>query len=111
VRWAASSWTRWRWTARKSTPTPAGTARSSFEHATKIEAQLKGELAGLLPRAEAADQGAVVDGMSIAEDLARREDRLAKLAVGAPTSKCFEQPAAARQAGRLAAARKDGVLA
>ena len=52
----------------------------SYEHATKIEAQLKAEVAELLARAEAADQAEVVDGMSIPEELARREDRLAKLA-------------------------------
>ena len=53
----------------------------SYEHATKIEAQLKAEVAELLARAEAADQAeAVVDGMSIPEELARREERLTKLA-------------------------------
>jgi transposase len=53
----------------------------SYEHATKIEAQLKAEVAELLTRAEAADQADVaVDGMSIPEELARREERLAKLA-------------------------------
>src|SRR6202521_1388718 len=52
----------------------------SYEHATKIEAQLKAEVAELLARAEAADQAEVVaDGMSIPEELARREARLAKL--------------------------------
>src|SRR4029450_13375198 len=52
----------------------------SYEHAGKIEAQLKAEVAELLARAEAADQADVADGMSIPEELARREDRLAKLA-------------------------------
>jgi transposase len=52
----------------------------SYEHATKIEAQLKAEVAELLARAEAADQAEVVaDGMSIPEELALREARLAKL--------------------------------
>src|ERR1700680_360089 len=52
----------------------------SYEHATKIEAQLKAEVAELLARAEAADQAeAVVDGMSIPEELTRREQRLAKI--------------------------------
>jgi transposase len=52
----------------------------SYEHAGKIEAQLKAEVADLLARAEAADQADVADGMSIPEELARREERLAKLA-------------------------------
>jgi transposase len=52
----------------------------SHEHAGKIEAQLKAEVAELLARAEAADQADVPDGMSIPEELARREQRLAKLA-------------------------------
>ena len=52
----------------------------SYEHAGKIEAQLKAEVADLLAKAEAADQADVPDGMSIPEELARREVRLAKLA-------------------------------
>src|SRR5512132_777756 len=52
----------------------------SYEHAGKIEAQLQAEVAELMARAEAADQADVPDGMSIPEELARREKRLAKLA-------------------------------
>jgi transposase len=52
----------------------------SYEHAGKIEAQLQAEVADLLAKAEAADQADVPDGMSIPEELARREERLAKLA-------------------------------
>ena len=52
----------------------------SYDHAGKIEAQLKAEVADLLAMAEAADQADVPDGMSIPEELARREDRLEKLA-------------------------------
>src|ERR1700719_537667 len=51
-----------------------------YEHAGKIEAQLTAEVAELLAKAEAADQADVADGMSIPEELARREERLAKLA-------------------------------
>jgi transposase len=52
----------------------------SYEHAGKIEAQLKAEVADLLAKAESADQADVPDGMSMPEELARREARLAKLA-------------------------------
>jgi transposase len=52
----------------------------SYEHAGKIEAQLKAEVADLLAKAEAADQADVPDGVSIPDELARREARLAKLA-------------------------------
>src|SRR5437588_2467532 len=52
----------------------------SYEHAGKIEAQLKLEVAELLAKAEAADSAEVPDGMSIPEELARREDRLQRLA-------------------------------
>jgi transposase len=52
----------------------------SYDHAGRIEAQLKAEVADLLVQAEAADHGDGADGMSIPEELARREDRLAKLA-------------------------------
>lgn len=52
----------------------------SYEHATRIEAHLKDEVADLLGKAEAADQADVPDGMSIPEELARREKRLAEIA-------------------------------
>jgi transposase len=52
----------------------------SYAHAEKIEAQLKAEVAELLALAEAADQTDVPDGMSVPEELARRADRLARLA-------------------------------
>jgi transposase len=52
----------------------------SYEHAGKIEAQLKAEVADLLAKAEAADQADVADGMSIPEELERRKVRLEKLA-------------------------------
>ena len=52
----------------------------SYEHAGKIEEQLKAEVAELMAKAEAADQADVPDGMSIPEELARREERLAKIA-------------------------------
>jgi transposase len=52
----------------------------SHEHACGIEAQLRAEVAELLAKAEAADQTDIPDGISIPEELARREDRLAKLA-------------------------------
>src|SRR6201993_267918 len=52
----------------------------SYEHASKIEAQLQAEVAELMAKAEAADQAAVPDGMSIPDELARREQRLAEIA-------------------------------
>src|SRR5450631_358452 len=52
----------------------------SYEHAGKIEAQLKAEVAELLNKAEAADQADVPDGMQVPEELARRERRLAEIA-------------------------------
>src|SRR5215217_8091758 len=52
----------------------------SYEHAGRIEAQLKAEVAELLAKAEAADRADLPDGMSIPEELARREQRLAMIA-------------------------------
>lgn len=52
----------------------------SYAHASQIEAQLKAEVAELLALAEAADQADVPDGLSVPQELARREDRLARLA-------------------------------
>ncbi len=52
----------------------------SHEHAAKIEAQLKAEVAELMAKAEAADTADIPDGMSIPDELARREERLRKIA-------------------------------
>src|SRR5580704_16445024 len=57
----------------------------SYEHAGKIETQLKAEVAALLAKAEAADQADVPDGMSIPEELARRHVRLERLAAARAT--------------------------
>jgi hypothetical protein len=79
----------------------------SYEHAGKIEAQLKAEVADLMARAEAADAAEVADGMSIPDELARREERLAKLAearskIEARAKERFEREAAEHRA-KLAA--------
>jgi transposase len=52
----------------------------SYGHTGRIEAQLKAEVAALMAKAEAADQADGPDGMSIPDELARREDRLRRLA-------------------------------
>src|SRR5258708_3503024 len=92
----------------------------SYEHAGKIEAQLKAEVAELLARAEAADVADVPDGMSIPDELARREERLAKLAeararIEARAKERFEREAAehraklaAREAKAEASGKKSG---
>src|SRR6202521_1688537 len=70
------------------TKIPANASRHSalsYEHAGKIETQLKAEVADLLAKAEAADQADVPDGMSIPEELERRKVRLEKLAAARAT--------------------------
>jgi transposase len=52
----------------------------SYEHASKLEAQLKAEVKELMALAEVADCADVPDGMSVPEELARREERLARIA-------------------------------
>jgi transposase len=52
----------------------------SYERAGQIEMQLREEVAKLTAMAEAADQADVPDGMSVPEELARREKRLAEIA-------------------------------
>ena len=52
----------------------------SYEHAGKIEAQLKSEVADLMAKAEAADAADIPDGLSIPDELALRDERLRKLA-------------------------------
>ena len=51
----------------------------SYGHAQKIEAQLEAEVKELLERAEAADQEPLPEGLSIPEELTRRETRLAAI--------------------------------
>ena len=80
----------------------------SYERAGTIEAQLKAEVAELMAKAEAVDRADVPDGMSIPHELARREDRLQKLAeartkIEARAKERFEREQAeheARLAGR-----------
>lgn len=52
----------------------------SYAHAEAIEAQRKGEVQPLLALAEEADGVNVPDGMSVPEEIKRREDRLAAIA-------------------------------
>lgn len=52
----------------------------SWEHACKIEAQLKAEVEELMRLAEEADGSDLPDGMSVPEELERREERLAAIA-------------------------------
>lgn len=52
----------------------------SYAHAEKIEAQLKAEVQEMLELAEAADQRDLPDGVSLPDEIKRREDRLVAIA-------------------------------
>ena len=52
----------------------------SWEHACKLEKQIHAEVDALLRQAEEADKGDPPDGMSIPDELARREKRLETIA-------------------------------
>ncbi|MER2622472.1 MAG: IS1182 family transposase [Accumulibacter sp.] len=52
----------------------------SHGHIEKLELQLKAEVQELLAQAEQADQADVPDGVSLPEEIKRREDRLAAMA-------------------------------
>jgi transposase len=69
----------------------------SYEHAEKLEAQLKAEVQELLALAAAADQADLPDGMSVPEELARREDRLARIAAAKATIEARAQERLARE--------------
>ena len=75
----------------------------SYEHANKLETQIKAEVAELLKKADAADHADIPDGMSIPEELERRTDRLAAIAA-AKTE--IERRAAERHASEQAAYEK-----
>ncbi len=83
----------------------------SYGHAEKIEAQLKAEVREMLTLAEAADQSAVPDGVSLPDEIKRREDRLAAIAeakarIEARAKERFEQEQAAYEAKRAARSAK-----
>lgn len=88
----------------------------SYEHACKIERQIKAEVAELMTLAEAADRADVPDGMSVPEELGRREDRLRRLAdakatIEARAKERFEREQAEHEAKlkeRAAKAQKTG---
>jgi transposase len=92
----------------------------SYGHAETIEAQLKAEVQELLALAEQADAAVVPDGMSVPEELKRREDRLAAIAeakakLEARAAERFERESAdyeaklaARAAKAAASGRKPG---
>ena len=52
----------------------------SYEHAGKIEAQLKAEVAESAGEGGGGGQADIPRGMSVPEELARREERLGKIA-------------------------------
>jgi len=52
----------------------------SYEHACKLEVQLKSEVAKLLKAAESADKADIPDGMNVPEEIQRREQRLSCIA-------------------------------
>jgi hypothetical protein len=92
----------------------------SWEHACKLEAQLKAEVEQLMRLAEAADQAEIPDGMSVPEELARREERLAAIAQAkaaiearaaerhAREQAAYEQKMAERKAKEEGTGRKPG---
>ncbi len=92
----------------------------SYEHAGRIEAQLKAEVVDLMAKAEAADKSDVPDGMSIPDELALREERLRKIAQARATieARAKERHAremaehqakmAAREARKAATGKKPG---
>lgn len=92
----------------------------SWEHACKIEAQLKAEVEQLMRLAEEADQAEIPDGMSVPEELERREERLAAIAQAkaaiearaaeryAREQAAYEQKMAERKAKEESTGRKAG---
>ena len=63
----------------------------SYGHASKLEAQLQAEVAELMTLAEAEDTADVPDGMSVPEELARRQTHLARIAEAKATLEARER--------------------
>lgn len=84
----------------------------SYGYAEQIEAQLKAEVQELMKLAEAADQSSLPDGVKLPEEITRREDRLAAIAVAkakieARAAERFEREQAEHQAKLAARAKKE----
>jgi len=92
----------------------------SWEHACKIEAQLKAEVEQLMRLADEGDQAEIPDGMSVPEELKRREERLTAIAQAkaqiearaaeryAREKAAYEEKMAERQAKEASSGRKPG---
>jgi hypothetical protein len=89
----------------------------SYGHAKKLEKQLKKEVRQLLALAARADAADIPDGMSIPEELERREDRLAAIAqakakiearVQEEDQQHYESRLAAREEEQKRSGRKPG---
>jgi transposase len=82
----------------------------SYGHAEKIEAHLKAEVQELLALAEAADQSSVPDGVSLPDEIKRREDRLAAIATAKAKieerAKARDEQAQAEYEAKIAARAK-----
>ena len=72
----------------------------SHGHIETLEAQLKAEVADLFVQAKAADQSSVAEGVNLPDEIKRREDRLAAMAIA-------KAKIAQRAAERCARAQKD----
>ena len=84
----------------------------SYGHAEKIEAHLKAEVQELLALADAADQSSIPDGVSLPDEIKRREDRLAAIAtakakIEGRAQVRYEQEQAEHEAKLAARAKKE----
>ena len=85
----------------------------SHGHIEKIEAQLKAEVQELLALAEVADQSSVPNGVSLPDEIKRREDHLAAMAeakgkIEACAKERFDREQAEYEAKLAARAAKEG---
>ena len=92
----------------------------SHGHIEQIEVQLQAEVAELFALAEAADQSGIADGVSLPEEIKRRQDRLAAMAIAktkiaaraaerhARQTREYEQKMAARAAKQEHTGKKPG---
>jgi len=74
----------------------------SYAYAGKLDAQLRAEVAELMAMAETADQADVPDGLSIPDELARRETRLTKIAAAKATIEARARAPGPRASRRVA---------
>jgi hypothetical protein len=82
-------------------PMPATRKAVSYKRLLEVESQLRAEVEALFTRAEQSEQPEVLDGLVVHEEIARRQDRLTRLAEAKAVIEARAKAAYVSRAGRV----------